>query len=353
MIAHIANLVRWEWFKTQRRQMPWILLIIPLLFTQLGHWGTYFSYRAPIDVDRGIGMAGAGPVQVAGEGGETIQMVSVDLDCEDVLEGKVPSPLPAQMVSSVENLRIQCQESLDREMQDRRDMLDRITLPGSVPNALDLTHGFGVILIAILTASMLGSEFGLGTLRMILAKGTGRWQLLSAKLVLMALLAGAALAIVAVATAISSLAVTTLVEERPEEPMAWAEVATAFGRTWFSLLPYVLLAGLVSVVASSSIVGITAAIGYLFTEVIVVAVLLSNSDWAQNVADYMLGRNITAWMMGSGREGLEIIVGTSTPVGEFPGMSHAFLVLLGYMVVFAGLLFWNFQRKDIGGASGA
>ena len=47
MISHVGNLIRWEWFKTRRRQMPWILLVIPVPFTQLTLWSTHFSYKAP------------------------------------------------------------------------------------------------------------------------------------------------------------------------------------------------------------------------------------------------------------------------------------------------------------------
>ena len=104
---------------------------------------------------------------------------------------------------------------------------------------------------------------------------------------------------------------------------------------------------------SSSVAGIATAIGYLFTEVIFVGILINLFDWFQNVADYMLGRNITAWMMGSGHEDLDVIFRTSTPIGDFPGMLHAFVVLTVYILVLGGLAFWQFQRKDIGGASGA
>ena len=34
-------------------------------------------------------------------------------------------------------------------------------------------------------------------------------------------------------------------------------------------------------------------------------------------------------------------------------MSHAFVVLLAYIAAMGGLAFWAFQRKDIGGATGA
>ena len=64
-----------------------------------------------------------------------------------------------------------------------------------------------------------------------------------------------------------------------------ADALAAFGRAWLGLLPYAALAGVVTALASSSVAGISAAIGYLFTEWPVAALLLSRFDWAQDVAD--------------------------------------------------------------------
>ena len=295
MIAHIANLVCWEWFNTRRHWMPWILLVLPLLFVQLTFWGTYYSYRAPISI--AMRMRGSA-VRAVGNDESTYERVTVDLSCDDVFAGRVPADLPPQIGAT--DFELQCNEAREREEADRRDMFDRIILPGSVSNAVALIHGIGVILVAIMTASLLGTEFGWGTLRLVLARGTGRWQLLSAKLILIALLVGAALAVIAATTAASSVIVSSLVSERPEAQIEWADALAAFGRAWFGLLPYAALAGVVTVLASSSVAGISAAIGYLFTEWPVAALLLSRFDWAQDVADYMLGRNITAWILGAG-----------------------------------------------------
>lgn len=46
------------------------------------------------------------------------------------------------------------------------------------------------------------------------------------------------------------------------------------------------------------------------------------------------------------------MLGTSTPIGEFPGTLHALLVLLSYMAVMGAVAFWHFQRRDIRGADG-
>ncbi len=48
MIGHELKLIRWEWFKLRRRWMPWILLGILILFSQLFIWGSFFSYRSQV-----------------------------------------------------------------------------------------------------------------------------------------------------------------------------------------------------------------------------------------------------------------------------------------------------------------
>lgn len=350
MIVHVANLIRWEWFKTGRRRLPWMLLAIPVLFTQLVLWSTYFSYQAPISINSE--MHSSGVFEVAGESGPTRQRVEVRLNCDDVFEGRVPSNTPEQL--GVEDFEHECRKALREEQQQRTKLLDRIILPGSLVNSLTVVHGISVILVAILTASLIGSEFGWGTLRMVLSRGTGRWQILTAKLVLIALLAAAGLAIASLATAVGSLVMTSLVSERPEQPVEWADAAATFGRAWFALLPYAALAALVAVVASSTVAEITAAVTYLFTEWIVAALILNTFDWAaQNVADFMLGRNITAWLVGSEGGEIQVPLGTSTHLGEFPDMWQAFLVLSAYVAVMGLLAFWSLHRKDVVGASGA
>ena len=327
--------------------MPWILLVIPVPFTQLTLWSTHFSYKAPIEVEFRM----SGSAMATNEDG-SLQPVAFDLSCDDVFGGRGTENIPTNLRSGLESLDVQCQEALDREQQQRREMLDRMVLPGSLTYELRTIHGFAVILIAVITASIVGTEFSWGTLRAVLSRGAGRWQLLSAKLLLAGLLAGAALAIISVALAGSSVVVDTLVSDQPETATEWAEVAGPFGRAWFGLLPYIALAGLVAVLASSSAAAISTVVAYFFTEWIVAGLLVSQFDWAQNVADFMMGRNITAWLVGGGHEGLEITLGTSTPVGDFPGLLHAFLVLAAYVIAMSGLTFWVFQRRDVGGASG-
>ena len=40
MMVQVLRLTRWEFFKVRKRWMPWILLGIVVVITQLGLWGS-------------------------------------------------------------------------------------------------------------------------------------------------------------------------------------------------------------------------------------------------------------------------------------------------------------------------
>ena len=62
--------------------------------------------------------------------------------------------------------------------------LSDFTLP-SILTVDPISLHFLVIPIMILAASVVGVEYGLGTLRTTLTRGVGRWQLLGAKLIML------------------------------------------------------------------------------------------------------------------------------------------------------------------------
>ena len=74
-------------------------------------------------------------------------------------------------------------------------------------------------------------------------------------------------------------------------------------------------------------------------------------DWFSNVADFLLGPSVTAWMIETG-------VHTTSPQPSLflskdpPSELHAFLVVTPYMLIAGVAAFWLFQRKDIAGAKG-
>ena len=89
----------------------------------------------------------------------------------------------------------------------------------------------------------------------------------------------------------------------------------------------------------------------MWVELIFVSILGGIFDWFNNVSDFLLGTNATAWMIETGVEttgGNAALFDISSP----PGALRAFLILLAYVVVLGGTAFWLFQRKDVTGARG-
>ena len=279
-MAHIMNLTRWEWYKLRRRWMPWIMLGVLLVVSQLFVWVSYSFNRG----------------------------------------------------------------------EQSGDVYANFTLPGSIPNVLGLAHSIGVILVLILTASVLGTEYRWRTLRSILARGTGRWQYLASKIVLLILLAGGALLIVMAVTAVSSLIAGALAGNAPAASSAsarWIDVPIAFGKAWFAFLPYIALAAFFTVLTTSSAAGMAISLVYYYAESIVAAIFLNFLTWFETAASYMLGRNVTAWM----KSGDDVVINPliRASFGTFPGALHAFLVLVFYIVALGGLAIWLFRRRDLTG----
>ena len=414
MIAHVANLTRWEWYKLRRRWMPWILLAVIVAFSQLPLWGSFFDYRSQV--------LSSGEMRVRVEGPDG-HAVFVHVSCEDLIAGRVPPLPPGSDMSAIERAREGCENSALRqavtcpdllagrlegvpegadpdivararqdceifailesaecsellagrepELPDGTDprildgkrsscqvdavmeavdcgamlegaalelppgtdqsvyrqvwfrcmdvegtnvdplvlSLASFTLPDSLTWPFAVSQVFGLLLLAILTASTLGTDYSWGTLRTVLIKGTGRWQYLAAKLVLIGLLAAGALAVVAAVTVLSSLLATALAPEPhpgaaqwlAENSAGWSNTLVVIGRTFVSLLPYLALAGFVTLLTASLSAGIAASLGYYFAETIAMAILLNLTDlkWFHTAADYVLVRSMTAWMMGS------------------------------------------------------
>jgi len=220
------------------------------------------------------------------------------------------------------------------------------TLPGSVSNALGTVQSLGLILMAILTASAIGIDYGAGTLRSVLTQGTGRWPYLTAKFLTLAVLAGLGLLVAVASVAVSSTIAGGLAGAAPEAAgtaATWSDAAVALWKAWVSILPYIALTAFVTVLARSSAAGMAIGLGYYFAEQLIVALLTNFFSWFQNVADFLLVRNIAGWTGGAGG-----ITGGTT----LPDQTHAIVVLAVYTLLLGGTAFWLFERRDVQGATG-
>ena len=110
-----------------------------------------------------------------------------------------------------------------------------------------------------------------------------------------------------------------------------------FGKAVYGLAPYAVLALFVTVLTSSSSMGIAISLAYYFVELIIVQIMSGLFDWFSSVSDFLLGPNIAAWMTEPGvvtTGGNSGLAGTSDPSGTL----HAFVTLLVYMAVLGARL---------------
>jgi len=342
MIARIASLVRWEWFKLQRRRMLWVLLVFALLFGQIAVWGSFFSYQS-----------------LAATGGEVTVPASVlpqeaqrglprRVACNDLLSGdaaRQPTDLAPQIL---EGLRTTCEEQAARLPERLSSAYQGSTPPGSVPTGIEVLQPLGLILIAILTASAIGIDYGTGTLRSALSQGTGRWPYLAAKLATLAGLAALGLLIATASIIGASLIAAGLAGSAPSavavSPTTWTDAGMAVWKAWVSFLPYIALTACVTVLARSTAAGMAIGLGYYFGEQIIAGLLTGFFSWFADVAAYLPVHNISAWT-GAG--------GSFSPAArDATDPTRALVVLAVYTALFLGFTFWLFERRDVHGATG-
>jgi ABC-2 type transport system permease protein len=342
MISQTLNVALWEWFKLRKRWMPWLLLGVLLVFTQIIIWTSFFDYRS-LEASGGQVVYGAatqgGPGPGGAEGAATV-------DCADLRSGNLPSALADADPAVLQGLLIQCDERTEIHEQDLRDSYADFTLPGSIANGMQAFQMFLLMMLIILIASVVGSEYSIGTLRPILSEGVGRYQFLAGKLLVLMAIAAGGLMVAVAALSLTSLGAQVLQGSAPEGFTAgsWGHSFTVVARIWSSFVPYIALTAFVGILTASTASGMAIGLGYYFAETIIVGILRSFS-WFEGASAYLIGQAITEWSGSStaGRFGAETTNASDLTVA---------LVLLAYTVVFGVLAFAVFVRRDITGASG-
>ena len=341
MIGNILVLARWEAFKLRRRWMLWILLAFAILFGQLAVWGQYFSYNTL----RSTGGEVAVPAAFQQQG-----RIPRTLACNDLLSGD-PAKRPADLdVQVLTGLTATCRQLATTHPARLERAYQSITLPGSMRTALNIVQSLALILFAILTASAMGIDYGTGSLRTVLTQGTGRWTYLTAKLLTLLAVLAAGLVIVLASAAVSGVIAANLAGTPPPSAgvaaPTYEEIARAAAKAWVSILPYVALVTAMTVLARSTTAGIATGLGYYFAEQIVIALFSTLFSWFENVANFFLVRNITAFT-GGGTGGGGFVIGT------LPDETQATIVLAVYGLSLIALAYWLFERRDVAGATGA
>lgn len=235
-------------------------------------------------------------------------------------------------------------------------------------NLLLVRAATGFMLI-IMTARVIGQEYNLGTIRILLARGVGRVQLLMAKLaalivwavilLLVSLALGALFtaALVLIKTgsldAFTKLDITPVVFS-PDQPLPqhlfWQDVSIHIGTLGISMLASILLAAAFSVLGRSLAFGLTLSLLWfpadnILTLILTIVFQITHDDLWRNITAYLYGPNLNA-MAYVFTSRPEWNAGILTPLVTID-LTHLVTVVSIYALAFLILAIVLTARRDV------
>jgi ABC-2 type transport system permease protein len=285
----MLRLLRSEIYRLRRRWMPWVLLLLIVL---------------------------------AGVGIYLLVFVAAQAQLQAVRSGAIPSQPGAE-------------QAMNETLRELRP--DRVQGFG-----VQIVSGIGSVMLIVFAASHVGTEFGWGTLRTLLAHGAGRGAFLGAKVLSLALFAALLVFLGATAAIVGSYVVSAIAAT-DASGLDLGAIANSAARTYYTVLPYMALAALIAVWSRSAGAGIAAGLVVYFTEGLVAQLLVSLNREFANIVNYGLSRNAGALIRAA--------AGTTSvrdPAAvALPDQGQAALVLATYTIVFVAVAFWRLRTRDV------
>lgn len=222
------------------------------------------------------------------------------------------------------------------------DLLQQIRPAGVQGFGISIVSGIGSVMLIVFAASHVGTEFGWGTLRTLLAHGAGRATFLGAKLLSIAGF-GVLFIFVGVVAAIIGSYLATTIAAGDTSGIDLGAIATAAAKSYYTFLPYLTLTALIALWSRSAGAGIAAGLVVYFTEGLIAQLLVSfNRDFA-TIVNFGLSRNASALT----RVAVTTSASPETNFGALPDQGQAAVVLAIYSVVFVAMAFWRLRTRDI------
>jgi len=221
-----------------------------------------------------------------------------------------------------------------------------IVTPARVQDfGVSVVAGFGSVMLIVFAASHVGTEFGWGTFRTLLAHGASRDGFLASKAVSLVLYAVVFMIVGTAAAIAGSYAVSSVAGLSVGTGVDLAEVARVAAKSGYTFLPYMALALAIAVWAKSAGAGIAAGLVVYFAEGLVATLLVSlNRDYAQ-IVNWGLSRNASALTRTASGQGGPA---TQDPTAStLPDPTQAAIVLAVYTVIFLALAYWRLRSRDV------
>ena len=225
-------------------------------------------------------------------------------------------------------------------------------LQSAVPFAFSMMASFGTVLAIILTASSMGGEYNWKTIRPALVSSESRFKFIIAKLVSLGILILIGMLIAVIAGFIMGLITTGLGGNAYSfgcltGSYIWTQFLQ-YWRTFYVIMPFALLGFMMAIVGRSAMPGIATGIGVVFLEAIITTFMTAAGGWIAKVPAYLLNANMTAitalnklpGRFGGGGGGTDTTI---------PSLTHAFVILGLYSVIFLVFSFYLFRKRDVTG----
>ncbi len=230
---------------------------------------------------------------------------------------------------------------------------------------LSILRVFTGIFLLILTALVIGLEYQLGTIRVLLSRGVGRLQLLFAKLLAVAVIA---LLLLVFGLLLNYLLTVILVAGVTGNLNAfnalnsafWSDARIYIGSILINMGVTILLATAAAVVGRSVIFGLSAAIIFfpidnIATIVMTLAFRITHNDFWLSITAFLLGPNLNAMAAALTSNRAESIGATPLHFVDQAGQAHGTLVdgthtlvvALVYAVIFAVTAIVLTWKRDV------
>lgn len=240
---------------------------------------------------------------------------------------------------------------------DLKDTLNHdalIYLTSRSADYLGLLRAFSGIVLAIMMATVIGREYSLGTIRILLARGVGRVQLLMAKLTAVLIWA---IILLAIGLILNALLMAALVLISTGNLNAFQSLTATYWHDneiylltiGINVVVTILMAAALSVLGRSLAFGLSAALIFFPLDNILVEILnlvkrLTNNDFWAKVSAYLLGPNLNA-MGGAVTNHPDWSLG-APPLVKVDG-THTLVVALVYAVIFAVVAIGLTWKRDV------
>jgi ABC-2 type transport system permease protein len=282
-------LLRSELYRLVRRWMPWIMLVLIVFFAFLVY---------------------------------VLIWVGVNAQLQAVKSGTIPAPAGGTA---------QLEQSLRQIAPDRVAQL-----------GLSAVSGLGSVMLIVFAASHVGTEFGWGTFRTLLAHGASRTGFLVSKVVSLLLYALVFMIVATLGAIAASYTVSGIAGISVGSGVDLAEVARVAAKSGYTFLPYMALALAIAVWSKSAGAGIATGLVVYFAEGIVANILVSlNKDYAE-IVNWGLSRSASALT----RAGTAAAAQDPT-ASTLPDPVRAAIVLAVYCAIFLVLAYWRLRSRDV------